>query len=179
MKKPEKIYQEEQKKFNYDKPEGWDKKPSLIKMKEFKPKWWQILKDGLLNVDMEPKYFMKYEGWMNELKLICFSVLFTFCIAYIMFNSFFITTSAMNEKENNEPTLFDKGFDYVMDKYNNWRGVKPIVTPDTIYQVVVKDTPLPAPIPPLMTQYEVDSIIAMYNKTLDSVRLADSTSFMR
>jgi len=177
MRKPEKIYQEEQKKFNYDKPEGWDKKPPIIKFKEFKPKWWQILRDGLLGEDMEPKYFMRYEGWMHELKIICLTMLFTFCLTFIMLNSSFIMTSAVNEeKENNYRTWFDDGFDYVVGKYDRWRGVKPIVAaPDTIYKVMVRDTAIPAPVP-IMTQHEVDSIIAMYNQRLDSLRLADSTS---
>lgn len=174
MRKPEKIYHEEQKKFNYDKPEGWDKKPPLIKIKEFKPTWWQILKSGLINEDMEPKHFMRYEGWMHELKLICMTVFVTSCLAYMLFHSSFITTSAMNEKQNDEPTWFDKGFDYIMGRYDNWRGIKPIVKPDTIYQVRI-DTVIPAPVP-LMTQQELDSIIATYNKRLDSLKATDSTT---
>jgi len=179
MRKPEKIYQEdEKKKFNYDKPEGWDKKPPLIKIKEFKPTWWQILKNGLSGEDMEPKYFMRYEGWMHELKVICMTIFVGACLASILFNSSLITTSAMNEKENEKETWFDKGLDYVMGRYDEWRGVTPIVKPDTIYQVVVRDTAIPAPVP-LMTQQELDSIIATYNQRLDSARLADSTSFIR
>jgi len=180
MRKPEKIYQEEQKKFNYDKPEGWDKKPKspLLKTKEFKLTWWQILKTGLLGDDMEPKYFMRYEGWMHELKTMCLTVLVTFSLAYMVFSSSLMSTSAMNDKENEKQTWFNKGLDYVMGKYDDWRGIKPMIVPDTIYQVaVVKDT-LPTPVP-LMTQQELDSIIVTYNQRLDSLKLADSTSFIR
>jgi hypothetical protein len=88
-----------------------------------------------------------------------------------------MSTSAMNDKDNEKQTWFNKGLDYVMGKYDDWRGIKPMVVPDTIYQVVVKDT-LPTPVP-LMTQQELDSIIATYNQRLDSVRLADSTSFYK
>lgn len=173
MKKPEKIYEE--KKFNYDKPEGWDKKPPLINMKEFKLTWWQILKTGLKGDDMEPKHFLRYEGWMHELKIICFTVFVTFSLAYMLFRSSLMSTSAMNDKENEEQTWFNKGLDYVLGKYDDWRGIKPIVAPDTTYQVaVVKDT-LPPPVA-LMTQQELDSIINTYNKRLDSLKAVDSLS---
>lgn len=180
MRKPEKIYHEEQKKFNYGKPEGWDKKPPKINPKLFKMKWWMIIRDVWRGrEDIEPKYLMRYEGWMHELKVICMTVFVTSCLAYMLFHSSFITESAINEKENNEPTWFDKGFDYIMGRYDNWRGVPPIIAkPDTIYQVVVRDTAVPPPVP-AMTQQELDSIIATYNIRLDSVRLVDSTSFIR
>ena len=171
MKKPDKIYEEEIKKFKFEKPEGWDRKPP----KQFKMKWWQILKDGLAKKDMEPKYFFMYEGWMHELKVIMFTVFFTICITYIVFHSPFITTSAMNEKENEKETLFDRGLDYVLGKYDEWRGITPssiVVKPDTIYQVV-KDT-IPAPVP-LLTQEQLDSIIKSYK--LDSIqKVIDSTN---
>lgn len=170
IQKPYKLYHEEESKFRYEKPEGWDKKPSL-KSKEFKLTWWQILKSGLKGDDMEPKHFMRYEGWMHELKVIMLTIFFTFSLAYMLFHSKFITTSVMNDKENAKETWFDKGLDYVLGKYDDWNGVTPIVKPDTIYQVV-KDT-LPAPVP-IMTQQELDSIINTYNIRLDSLKNIDS-----
>lgn len=167
MKKPEKIY-EEQKTFRYEKPEGWDKKPPLIKIKEFKPKWWQILKSGLKGDDMEPKYFLRYEGWMHELKIIGLTVFTTLCIIYIVFNSRFITTSAM--EKNDDAGILNEWIDKLMGKYDEWQGL----TPSSPAKTVVLDT-----IPkyqPIITQQELDSIINTYNQRLDSLKTVDSSS---
>lgn len=169
MKKPEKIYyEEEKKKFNYNKPEGWDKKPPLINIKEFKPTWWQILKDGLKGEDMEPKYFMKYEGWMHELKIIGFTAFTTLCIIYIVFNSSFIRTSAMDS--NDDAGLLNRGIDYILGRYDEWKGLTP--QPAKVYN----STDTTVLYQPTITQQELDSIINMYNNRLDSLKNADSLS---
>lgn len=179
MEKPRNIYTTEEtttRKFSYDKPEGWDKKPPLINPKKYKPKWWQIVRD-IWNgkEDIEPKYLMKYDGWMHELKLVVMTVFVTLCIIYITFHSPLIETSAANAENNEKDSWFDKGLDYVLGKYDDWRGITPIIItkPDTIYQVV-KDTPVIAPVP-LLTQEQLDSIIKSYK--LDSIqKLIDSTN---
>jgi len=170
VKKPDKIYDENKKKFVYDKPEGWDKKPPIINMKEFKPKWWQILKSGLSNEDMEPKYFMKYEGWMHELKIVCLTVFTTLCIIYLLFNSAFITTSAMDA--NDDAGMLNRGIDYLIDNYNEWRGIEKKVPVDTIKVDTILIEPT-APIYTPITEEQLDSIIASYK--LDSIaHVADS-----
>jgi hypothetical protein len=177
VKKPDKIYDENKKKFVYDKPEGWDKKPPIMNMKEFKPKWWQILKDGLLNVDMEPKYFLRYEGWMHELKIVCITVFVTFSLAYMLFRSSLMSTSAMNDKDNEKQSWFDKGMDYVMDKYDELRGIeKKAPAPVKIDTILIEPM---APIYSPITEEQLDSIIASYKldsiaHITDSINLGDS-----
>ena len=181
VKKPDKIYDETKEKFNYDKPEGWDKKPPLIKVKEFKPKWWQILKDGLKGEDMEPKYFMKYEGWMHELKIVGFTVFTTLCIIYIIFNSSFIRTSAMDS--NDDAGLLNRGIDYILGRYDEWKGIEKKVSADTVKidSILIEPTdPIYTPI----TEEQLDSIIASYKldsitHVTDSINLNDSLNKLK
>jgi len=89
-----------------------------------------------------------------------------------LFHSSLVTTSASNE-DNDRETFFDKGMDYVLGKYDEWKYGPIIAKPDTIYQVK-KDTI--APMIPLLTQEQLDSIINSYNQRLDSLKAADSTA---
>lgn len=181
MNKPENIYTTEEtttKKFEYGKPEGWDKKKTLpiINPKKFKMKWWMIIRDVWRGMeDIEPKYLMKYDNWMNELKLIAMTVFITFCLIFIVFNSPLISATGANEADNERKTWLDKGIDYVFEKYDEMKGVPSVVAkPDTIYQVK-KDTVVPE-YKPIMTAEQLDSIINSYNQRLDSLRAADSTA---
>lgn len=164
IQKPDKIYEE--KRFNYDKPEGWDKRPPLIKGKEFKPKWWQILKNGLKGQEMEPKYFMKYEGWMHELKIIGLTVFTTLCIIYIVFNSRFITTSAM--EKNDDAGILNEWIDKLIGKYDEWQGITLIDTTKIDTILIEPTSPIYTPI----TEEQIDSIVNSYR--LDSTKIADS-----
>ena len=178
IQKPDTIYTTEEtttKKFYYGKPDGWDKKkPPQINPKKFKMKWWMIVRDVWRGMeDIEPKYLMRYDGWMNELKIIAMTVFITFCLTYMVFHSPLVSATGANEADNERKTWLDKGIDYVFEKYDDWRGVKPIVKPDTIYQVK-KDTM--TTIVPLLTQEQLDSIINSYNQSLDSLQASDSTA---
>lgn len=163
VQRPERIYNETTtthtttKRFNYGKPSGWDKQ-SKPKSKEYKVTWWQILKGGLFDEEMEPKDYRKYSDFMLELKIASLTLLTITIISWIVINSPFIKDSAMNDVNNN-PTWMDKGLDYIMGKEDyNIKPLAPVA--DTI--VIV----------PIVTQQEVDSIMSKYKQ--DSTHLADS-----
>ena len=163
VKRPERIYNETTtthtttKRFNYGKPNGWDKQP---KPKEFKLKWHQILKGGLLGEDMEPKDYKRYETWMTNVKVVALTIVTIILLTYSMFKSPFITDSGMSE-DNKEDSWMDKGLDYVIGKYDDY-NIKPLAP-------VIFDT---ITIIPTITKEEVDSIMSKYRK--DSTNIADS-----
>ena len=90
-----------------------------VKYKEYSPKWYVILKDGILGNDMEPKFYMRYEKWMHQLKILVFTFLTGISIIYITFNSSFITTSAMDS--NDDTGILNEWIDMAIVKYDEWK----------------------------------------------------------
>lgn len=179
MEKPKNIYVEDYeddvttsttsttRKFNYEKPDGWDGK----KTKKHKPSIWKILKAGLTNDEsLEPKYIVKYDNWMHELKVMSITVLITLILTYSVFSSSFITTSTISEEKNDDVGLLNRGIDYLIEKYEEMRGRKVVpITSDTVH--VYKDTLIDVATDDELVD-QLDSIINQYRK--DSIRIADS-----
>jgi hypothetical protein len=180
MEKPKNIYiindntttstTSTRKPIQWDKPEGWDKKPSSNIIKKYKPKWWEILKAGITGDEsLEPKYIVKYDNWMHELKVMCLTILSTFAIMYCIFHSPLMSTSVEDQGDEVGIGFLNRGIDYLADKYDEWQGKTVTITPDTVFQVR-KDTVTMISNEELMK--EVDSIITKYKQ--DSTALADS-----
>jgi hypothetical protein len=92
--------------------------------KEYSPKWYIILKDGLLDNDMEPKFYLQYEKWMLQVKILLFTFLIGISIIYITFNSPFITTSYQTGTKE-DAGMLNKWIDLAIGKYDEWKDVKP------------------------------------------------------
>lgn len=92
--------------------------------KEYSPKWYLILKDGLLGNDMEPKFYMRYEKWMQQVKILAFTFFTGISIIYITFNSPFITTS-YQQGTKEDAGLLNEWIDKAIGKYDEWQDVKP------------------------------------------------------
>lgn len=170
IQKPTKIYEEQPtvtqtttRKFNYDKPEGWNKAP-----KKYKMGWFKRIKNGLFNVDMEPSDQKKYDALIENIRVLFFTSVATCLLFALLFNSPFATEKYRDVKY--DPTYIDMGIDFLADLYDEKFNKKQVFNaPDTIRQVR-RDTINQD----VLIQMEVDSIMRKYRE--DSTRLADSLS---
>jgi hypothetical protein len=112
-----------------------------IQTKEYSPKWYIILKDGLLGEDMEPKFYMRYEKWMHQLKIIVFTIIIGLSIIYITFNSPFITTSYQTGTKEDAGTL-NRWIDYAIGKYDEWKDVESEIQKPKVFNANSIDTTL-------------------------------------
>jgi hypothetical protein len=101
LKKPEesKIYRKELPKINTQGP------------KNKKLTTFQIIKHGLLDMEMEPKDYHKYDTIKYEFKV----YLFTFLIGYGMFYVAFHVSMASGPITDSQDTWFDKMLDVVLN----------------------------------------------------------------
>ena len=104
--KPNKIYEDQtNKNFNYEKPVGWNVKP-----KSFKMKWWEILKAGLFDEEMDAKFQRRYDRWKENLKVLLITFLTVFILMFIILNSSFLSTP-MKSKSYTNDSWVDQGLE--------------------------------------------------------------------
>jgi len=109
------------KKFNFDKPPGWNKKP---KKKNKLSEFFRIMRGGLMRHDMDPSDHRKFDIWFLDIKILIFCTIF----AIIMFNTV-ISTSFGSEKytegAENHTTLLDQAIDYISKQQEPQVEIKP------------------------------------------------------
>lgn len=150
------------KKFNYEKPEGWDRKPP----KKIKISWLRRIKNGLFNVEMDASDQRKYDALIENIRVLFFTFTFVFLLSAAIFSSSFM--SGKYTSEEYDPTYLDMGIDYISDLYDEIvHNKKPVPVTDTIYESR-KDTISQD----VLVLKELDSIIRKYVE--DSTRIADS-----
>lgn len=174
--KPKNLYNEEpeqttttttstKKSIQWEKPVGWDGR----KPKEYKPSFLKVLKQGLFGDDMEPKDFRRYEDFMHELKIVTITALISIILTVTVTNSRLMTVKGV-ENEEKSAGLLNKGIDYLVDMYDDWKNGPLPVKVDTIVNVR-KDTVAIFSDDDLLLR-ELDSIMLKYKQ--DSLALVDS-----
>ena len=115
--------------FNFEKPEGWNKKRKKIN-------FFTVLFNGLLGIDMDPADFRRYEKFVDNFKPAFYILL----IAGLVIAGFYFK---VNDKETGKRiTIFDRGFNFCVDTYDKWTGRnKTQNTTDTL-KVFNQDTPI-------------------------------------
>ena len=96
--------------FNFEKPEGWNKKRKRIN-------FFKVLFNGVFGVDMDPADFRRYEKFIDNIKPFFIILLIVGFIA-----SGFYFKVADNKNYNKKITIIDRVFNYCADKYDDWTG---------------------------------------------------------
>ena len=115
--------------FNFEKPEGWNKKRKKIP-------FIKIFFNGLFGVDMDPSDYRRYEKFMDNFKPAFFILL----IGGIVAAGFYFKVD--DDKNNGKKiTIIDRVFNYCADKYDEWSGRSKKYTPIDTIKVYNQDTP--------------------------------------
>jgi hypothetical protein len=96
--------------FNYERPEGWNKKIKRIN-------FIQVLFNGIFGVDMDPSDFRRYEKFMDNFKPIFFILL----IGGVVLAGFLIKVDD-NKVNGKKVTVVDRVFNFCVEKYDEWTG---------------------------------------------------------
>ncbi len=99
------------KKFNFDKPPGWNKKPKKkSKLSEF----FRIMRGGIMRDDMDASDHRKFDIWMLDIKITFLCSIFAIAMFSIVTSSALGSEKYTEQKENK--SLLDKAIEYVMGK---------------------------------------------------------------
>lgn len=103
--------------FNFEKPEGWNKKRK-------KTNFLKVLLNGILGVDMEPSDFRRYEKFTSNMKPV---------IVILLIATFVVSGFYFKSNDVKKSNVFDRVFNFCVEKYDNWTGRnKKFITNDSI-----------------------------------------------
>jgi len=116
--------------FNFEKPEGWNKKRKKIN-------FIKVLFNGIFGVDMDPSDFKRYDKFMDNFKPIVIILL----IAGFIITGFYFKSSN-NKNDSKKISIVDRAFNFCVNTYDKWTGRnKKYLSTDTS-KVITKDTPV-------------------------------------
>ena len=116
--------------FNFEKPEGWNKKRKKISI-------FTVIFNGLLGIDMDPADFRRYEKFMDNFKPAFFILL----IGAIVIAGFYFKVDD-NKNQGKKINIVDRVFNYCVDTYDEWTGRNKKYNINDTIKVYNQDTPL-------------------------------------
>jgi len=114
--------------FNFEKPEGWNKKRKKIN-------FIKVLFNGIFGVDMDPSDFKRYDKFMDNFKPIVIILL----IAGFIITGFYFKSSN-NKNESKKTGIVDRAFNFCVDTYDKWTGRNKKYTSTDTLKVITQDT---------------------------------------
>jgi len=131
--------------FNFEKPEGWNKKRKKIN-------FFTVLFNGLLGIDMDPSDFRRYEKFMDNFKPAFFILL----IAGLVIAGYYFK---IDDKETGKKiNLIDRVFNFCVDTYDKWTGRDKNYNPTDTIKVFNQDTPINETLNINYTPYYLDTL---------------------
>jgi hypothetical protein len=116
--------------FNFEKPEGWNKKIKKISI-------FTVIFNGLLGIDIDQSDFRRYEKFMYNFK----PVIIILILSGIVIAGFYFKVDD-NKNQGKKINIVDRVFNYCVDTYDDWTGRnKKYILTDTI-KVYNQDTPV-------------------------------------
>lgn len=174
LQKPTNIYEtttttttkKPNKSFEYEKPEGWDKKTPAFRFSFF-----GRLKRGIFDEEMDASDQRKLDAFLFDLKVGFISLTIVMVLFIAVFNGPWMSGKYTGEEFS--PTYLDYVMDFFIDKYDEFmNGSKPpTVKTAVVTTVPVQQDTLPTIVEDVSPSY-LDSFIAKYKQ--DSARITDS-----
>jgi hypothetical protein len=116
--------------FNFEKPEGWNKKRKRINFA-------QVLFNGVLGIDMDPADFRRYEKFMDNFKPVFIILL----LGVIVIAGFYFKVDD-NKNQGKKINVIDRVFNYCVETYDDWTGRNKKYVPMDTIKVYNQDTPV-------------------------------------
>lgn len=147
--------------FNFEKPEGWNKKRNRISFSK-------VFFNGLFGVDMDPGDFRRYEKFMDNFKPAFFILL----IAGLVIAGYYFKVDDKNTGK--KVTLIDKAFDFCVDTYDKWTGRDKKYNPTDTIKVYNQDTPVQETFNIDYQPYYLDSINKVDTTKIETTKIDTS-----
>jgi hypothetical protein len=142
--------------FNFEKPEGWNKKRKKIN-------FFKVLINGIFDVDMDPSDFKRYEKFKDNFKPAFFILL----ILSIVIGGLYFKSS-YDETAGKKMNVVDRAFNFCVETYDKWTGRDKKYFPIDTIKVYNQDTPIDETFKINYTPYHIDTLNKVdSSKTID------------
>ena len=143
--------------FNFEKPEGWNKKRSRMSFSK-------VFFNGLFGIDMDPADFRRYEKFMDNFK----PVLIILLIAGLIISGYYFKVDYKNTGK--KVTLIDRTFNFFVDTYDKWTGRDKKYNPTYTIKDYNQDTPVTETFNINYQPYYLDSLNKIDTTKIDTTQ---------